>query len=307
MAAPETSLSLFFLFPSPPSGIMEVGLDGNLFDVRMSEEPDGTAAAEKVVWYLKQKGMVLVEANAPHELLTAAFEECQNLAELGEFKAPLTVFNMQGIQEAQWMHDCLSGEKSIWLKKDKTDGETEKTALRILDENITNFGLGLLPILKNELGIEIDRNSLGMVHYYGGDQSYDLHVDNPHLCKRTPDSGLRLTAAYYINPHWDPYAGDNGGGLHLYLTDPRSAPEHASEARKATKLVIAPHADTLVMWLSDKMAHEVIPTKGDDKWFCISKWFIDGTEQEKNRQREAAELRKAKHDAGDSDSDPGVD
>ncbi|CAK9084948.1 unnamed protein product [Durusdinium trenchii] len=80
---------------------------------------------------------------------------------------------------------------------------------------------------------------------------------------------------YYINPHWDPDSGYNGGGLDVFLTDPRDAPPSASTARKAPKFRIAPHADTLAIFLSERMAHQVVETMGKERMYCLTMWCFD--------------------------------
>eukprot|EP00434_Breviolum_minutum_P001720 symbB.v1.2.001527.t1/scaffold83.1/size345278/11 len=113
---------------------------------------------------------------------------------------------------------------------------------------------------------------------YTGNRSYALHIDNPHKSggpMELPDNGLRVTLVYYINPHWDPDSGDNGGGLDVFLTDPNSAPPSASTARKAPKLRIAPHADTLAIFLAERMAHQVVETMGKERMYCLTMWCFD--------------------------------
>ncbi|CAL1142699.1 unnamed protein product [Cladocopium goreaui] len=113
---------------------------------------------------------------------------------------------------------------------------------------------------------------------YTGNRSYALHIDNPHKSggpMDLPDNGLRVTLVYYINPHWDPDSGYNGGGLDVFLTDPNSAPPSASTARKAPKLRIAPHADTLAIFLAERMAHQVVETMGKERMYCLTMWCFD--------------------------------
>ena len=50
-----------------------------------------------------------------------------------------------------------------------------------------------------------------------------LHLVAQHL--------LKPRMVYWINPHWDPESGYNGGGLDVFLTDPKRPPVSASVAR----------------------------------------------------------------------------
>merc|ERR1711920_215347 len=111
----------------------------------------------------------------------------------------------------------------------------------------------------------------------GGDRTYAFHLDNPanNDDHSLPDNGLRLTLCYYINPQWDPRSMYNGGGMDVFLTNPSTPPASSAAARRADRLRIAPHADTLAVFLSQRMAHQMIQTKGTDKWFCLWMWCMD--------------------------------
>merc|ERR1719482_1361234 len=137
--------------------------------------------------------------------------------------------------------------------------------------NMADFGAGLGEGIAQELGVKFDRYGLGML--------------------------------YYINPTWDPELGDCGGGLDIYLTDPKETPQSAASAKSAGKLRIAPHADTLVLFLSERMAHNVIETSGSDRWFCMTQWYLDGkaqAEAPKNLLKIQKELSRGKN-GDDSD------
>ncbi|CAE7949292.1 Xpc [Symbiodinium sp. KB8] len=55
------------------------GPEGNQFDIFMQDETDGVYAAEKISDILKKRGVCLCEANAPHDILSQAFEEAEVL------------------------------------------------------------------------------------------------------------------------------------------------------------------------------------------------------------------------------------
>eukprot|EP00913_Durusdinium_trenchii_P021880 g20559.t1 len=91
------------------------GEEGNDFDIRMQDEPDGVLAAQKIVQVLKERGFCLVQANAPPELVQAAFEEAETLWEDGEFKPPIR-----------------DVEKSVWIR------EGDSRAIQLM--NALNLG-----------------------------------------------------------------------------------------------------------------------------------------------------------------------
>merc|ERR1712048_220363 len=88
-------------------------------------------------------------------------------------------------------------------------------ALKMLGEQIANFGSGLGELLQQEVGVGFDRFGHAMLSCYTGDRKYNLHIDNCHIDEEGgwPDNGMRLTVVYYINMYWNPIKRDCGGGM----------------------------------------------------------------------------------------------
>jgi len=275
---------------------------GNAFDIRMSEEADGVLAAKKIVAVLKKRGVCVVEANAPADLLRAAYDEAEEQWEEGRFTLPFKVHDDRSMMEAKiWQQTMCDEDKVCWIRP--TSG-SEVNGLKKLSENLADFSAGLGEMLKKEMGVVYDRHMHAMLSCYTGDKERTLHLDNPHACSAEQedlvDNGLRLTCAYYINPHWSP--DDCGGGLDVFLTDPVTSPSR-SAAKKANRCRVAPHADTLVLFLSERMAHQVIANASSNtqRWYCLSMFSINGpVMQEMPRKLLAARNERAKND---SDSD----
>ncbi|CAE8583450.1 unnamed protein product [Polarella glacialis] len=255
------------------------GNEGNVFDVHMQAETDGLVASQKIVDVLKDRGVCLCEANAPHDLLSQAFEEAETLWQAGEFGPPMQVFDQDSQFEAQLWQEVLYKDepKVLWMSEEASSSSRKMDSLKLLSQNMLDFAKGLGDTLAQETGISFTHTWNAMLSCYSGSKSYELHVDNPHACsdRGLPDNGLRMTLCYYINPHWDPDSGSNGGGLDVFLTDPRIAPSSAAAARKSKKLRIAPHADTLAIFLSERMGHQVVETTGRERWFCLTMWCFD--------------------------------
>mmetsp|Transcript_42900 Transcript_42900/g.99353 ORF Transcript_42900/g.99353 Transcript_42900/m.99353 type:complete len:314 (-) Transcript_42900:68-1009(-) len=255
---------------------------GNDFDVRMQNEDDGVLAARKIVNRLKERGVCLVQANASQDLVMAAQDEAESLWEDGAFKPPLRVHDDRSMLEAPLWQGALQDEERVYWLRPSKDSSTKlhaTNALRILADKIAEFGGGLGQLLHDELGLDFDRFGHGLLSCYTGDRTYNLHLDNGHGPEDEedgfPDNGMRLTLVYYVNMYWNPIKRDNGGGLDLYLSDPKILPS-AGQAKSAKVLRVAPHADTLVLFLSERMAHRVIQTQGSQKWFCLTMWCLDG-------------------------------
>jgi SM-20-related protein len=66
-------------------------------------------------------------------------------------------------------------------------------------------------------------------------------------------AGRQVTAIYYLNPGWRP---EQGGQLRLYLPNP---------------VDVAPQADRLVVFLSERVEHEVLPAFGIR--YAATAWF----------------------------------
>mmetsp|Transcript_7896 Transcript_7896/g.18485 ORF Transcript_7896/g.18485 Transcript_7896/m.18485 type:complete len:317 (+) Transcript_7896:122-1072(+) len=286
---------------------------GNDFDIRMSEEPDGMLAAKKIVAVLKDKGVCVIQANAPQQLVIAASEEAESLWDDGKFAPPLRIYDERSRMEAQiWQQTLIDEEKVVWLRPPEPEadpkGAVGTQALRLLASNMADFGAGLGSMLKEDCGCDYDRHGHSFISCYTGDRTYSLHLDNPHLCDADraqvrPDNGLRLSAVYFINPHWDSEADSEcRGGLDLHLTDPKASPSTAAAAKQAGRLRVAPQADTLVLFFSERLAHQVVATRGTQKWMCMQMWYMNGAAMSE-MPRKLMALRQAQEKSDNDESD----
>eukprot|EP00439_Symbiodinium_sp_Y106_P017121 s6054_g2.t1 len=187
---------------------------GNDFDIRMQEEPDGMLAAEKIVQVLKEKGVCVVQANAPLPLVSSAYEEAESLWEEGEFKPPLRVHDDRSLLEAQlWQQALQDGsfgvrsgytyslffgdksdvDKAVWIRESDSKAIQLKNALKLLGRNMADFCAGLGPLLEKEIGVSFDRLGQPLLTCYTGDRQYSVHIDNPHSGDDAglPDNGMR--------------------------------------------------------------------------------------------------------------------
>merc|ERR1719324_1364300 len=104
---------------------------------------------------IKRKGYCVVEANAPHDLLEAAYEEAE------EFDAPIKIGCDRELAQARvWARALRDEEKVLRVKN----------ALKLLSDNMRDFGGGLLQYLQQGLGLKFDNNSMPMVSCYNGDR-----------------------------------------------------------------------------------------------------------------------------------------
>lgn len=88
---------------------------------------------------------------------------------------------------------------------------------------------------------------------YPPDSFYRKHLD-----RFRDDSARTVSSILYLNENWRP---DDGGQLRLYL-DPQGEGEHID---------VAPVGGTLVVFLSDRFWHEVLPTRRER--MSVTGWF----------------------------------
>merc|ERR1712151_449955 len=109
-----------------------------------------------------------------------------------------------------WMNVLYQDElKAKWTEEDNSNQE----ALKMLSSNMMEFARGLMEFIGPKLNLDWNAAWEGMLSCYTGDRTYNCHLDNPNFKDNDntlPDNGLRLTVAYFINPHWSPEGGYNG-------------------------------------------------------------------------------------------------
>ncbi|MBX5483258.1 MAG: 2OG-Fe(II) oxygenase [Myxococcaceae bacterium] len=116
--------------------------------------------------------------------------------------------------------------------------------------------LALFDGLKEEANraawLGLERYDLQLGRYAGGGARYVKHLD---AFGDTRGPNRRLTAIYYLNEAWTP---DCGGALRVYLHD-------------GTTRDVAPQLDRLVVFLSDRLEHEVLPAYTDR--LALTAWY----------------------------------
>ena len=107
--------------------------------------------------------------------------------------------------------------------------------------------------LNREAYLGLDRVEVQVARYPGGGAAYDRHRD----AFTTPPGGRpnrRVTAIYYANPAWVP---EDGGAIRL----------HGVEGPTD----LAPVLDRLLVFLSERVEHEVLPARAPRR--AVTAWF----------------------------------
>jgi SM-20-related protein len=138
----------------------------------------------------------------------------------------------------------VRGDNIAWVTPD--DAPPDLAALCLVFR-------ALRDALNREAYLGLERMEIQIARYPGGGAAYDRHRD----AFATPAGGRpnrRVTAIYYANPGWRP--GD-GGALRLHLGgDP---------------IDVAPELDRLIVFLSERVEHEVLPARAPRR--AVTAWF----------------------------------
>jgi SM-20-related protein len=113
--------------------------------------------------------------------------------------------------------------------------------------------LALRHALNRKAYLGLDRVEVQVARYPGGGAAYDRHRD----AFMTPPGGRpnrRVTAIYYANPAWAP---EDGGAIRLHGADGPTD--------------LAPILDRLLVFLSERVEHEVLPAQVPR--CAVTAWF----------------------------------
>ena len=135
--------------------------------------------------------------------------------------------------------DAVRGDSITWV-----DETVSSAALR---EVLDRFE-ALRRTLNEGAYLGLRRTELQLAHYPATGAGYQRHRD-----AFPGDDNRRVTAIVYLNDGWQP---EHGGALRLHLEPP---------------LDVEPRLDTLVVFRSELVEHEVLPSFADR--FAITAWY----------------------------------
>ena len=154
-------------------------------------------------------------------------------------------------EHSEFKRAGISGASDLHLdtqrRRDKIHWVNEDNGVQ---SEFLNFTNELKDVLNRELYLGLSYYESHFAKYEEGD-FYEKHVDAFKNSKNRI-----VTTVYYLNEQWDE---KDGGELVIY----------DENDELITKL--APYANTLVVFMSDRFPHEVLPAK--KKRFSIAGWF----------------------------------
>jgi SM-20-related protein len=140
---------------------------------------------------------------------------------------------------------ALRGDQIAWLDEADPDPALKQyfAVLAELQLNVNRHLMMGLDSLETHFAI-----------YPAGSSGYKTHIDQFHAHRQSTEAGSRaLTLILYLNDQWP---SDAGGELRLYLDQHTEPP-----AQDARYMDIAPVGGRLVLFLSARFWHEVLPAK----------------------------------------------
>jgi SM-20-related protein len=150
-------------------------------------------------------------------------------------------FKQAGISGSSNLHIDANRrrDKILWLEVDNSS-----------QSEFLEFANGLREYLNQTLYLGLRYYESHFAIYDEGD-FYEKHLDAFFGSKNRV-----VTTVYYLNEEWNE---NDGGELRIY------------DASDKLIKTVSPHANTLVVFLSDKFPHEVLPAK--KKRYSIAGWF----------------------------------
>lgn len=183
---------------------------------------------------LVESGFILVEHALPESLTTALFTRIYALDDAHFQRAGV------GREKDQQINSTVRRDQIYWLD----DSDPAESAY-------LDWMAQLREGLNRRLFMGLFDYEAHFAHYAPG-AFYARHLD-----AFRGQTNRILTTVFYLNPDWS--AGD-GGELVVYEED-----------GETTVARVAPQAGTLVIFLSDRFPHEVLPAQADR--FSIAGWF----------------------------------
>jgi SM-20-related protein len=165
-------------------------------------------------------------------------EECRQLAASGEFREAATGNNAnRGIRQDVRSDDIR------WLDADQGNEERQHCLARF-------------ERLRLELNRRLQMGLFDFEYHYARFAQGAFY--RKHLDRFRGDTRRILSSVLYLNDAW---SNDDGGALRLYL-----------DADSARHVDVLPTGGTLVLFLSERFAHEVLPARRER--LSLTGWFL---------------------------------
>lgn len=214
-----------------------------------THRPDSLIAAQlpRILDDICQQQYCVLDDFLPAALLRDLRDLCQQRAQAG-------LLHLAGTSKAATTNPQLRGDHIAWLEHDDPHPAVQ---------DYWHYMHALQQQLNRALMMGLHTFETHFAVYAPG-QGYTTHIDQFQSTAQTPAAGTRLlTSILYLNPSWPT---DAGGALRLYLDAHPHTP--AADARA---LDISPTWGRLVLFLSDRFWHAVLPAT--QSRISVTGWF----------------------------------
>ncbi|WP_297577172.1 2OG-Fe(II) oxygenase [uncultured Deefgea sp.] len=184
---------------------------------------------------------IVAALTGPGYLVVPNFLDANHLAQLNElFSSRESDFVAAGVGRAaaQQVRQDIRGDAVLWVENDDPAMLQANQRMRDLQQT-----------LNRELYLGLDELEWHFACYPAG-SFYQRHLDQ----HRHQDSRV-VTVVQYLNQNWHE---DDGGQLRIYLDDEQT-------------LDVTPYGGTLVVFLSNRFEHEVLPARRERR--SLTGWY----------------------------------
>ncbi|HSI29204.1 MAG: 2OG-Fe(II) oxygenase [Methylophilus sp.] len=203
---------------------------------------------DQLIDALAQQHYCVIDQFIPADLIAS-------LRDLALMRQQEGLMHQAGTSKSAITNPALRGDQIAWL-----DENDPHPALR------QYFALlrRLQQLVNRNLMMGLDHVETHFAIYPAGSSGYATHIDQFHQHSPGPAPGSRaLTLIIYLNEDWPKEAG---GELRLY-----TAQHAAPPLPEAPHIDIAPIGGRLVLFLSDRFWHAVLPAK--QARMSVTGWF----------------------------------
>jgi SM-20-related protein len=194
---------------------------------------------EKIIHHLSEHGYAICEDFLPENLILALASEAQKRCLNNELSAAKTG------KTANTHNAAIRGDSIVWLDENDLDASIQAYFSHMHT---------LKAALNEHLFMNVQELETHFAHYPIG-AAYAKHLDQFQHGVQGATQARQLSSVLYLNRAWQ---ASDGGELRLYLNEQ----EH---------IEIAPTAGKLVLFLSAKFWHEVLPATRER--ISLTGWF----------------------------------
>lgn len=196
-----------------------------------------------VVKTLIQEGFCVVKNLVSSELARKTFDEIDKAYQVPGKFTPGKLNN--GAMNKVRSLDGIRGDSVAWLNGSSDCGEN----LSLIAKQMNKLALSLY----HANGIAMNRISKSMIMascFDGNGKAYKRHIDSAR------DGSLKLTFIYYLN---EDFSKEKGGCLRIH--------------RNSGVVDVPPELGSMIIFRSDKLVHEVLPTHS--RRFAFTIWYME--------------------------------